>query len=90
MIFIAYCVTYGGQATVRWIRDVEDFWEAVEKARYLPEKELPLPLAPEEAKGWDHLRSSEIHAWQKECTSIRIINSDRIKTVEGVRLSAIQ
>lgn len=86
MTYIAVCTTHGGGSRTKWLHGYPDFWSAVEHARYLPETLLPLPPKPERStEGFDHLRASALHEWDRQCIQIKSRNHDRIKAVEYVK-----
>lgn len=70
---------------MKWIRGAQDFWDAVEKARYLPQRPLPEPPKPEKRAGHDHLRAAELHEWDRKCVRVRIANDNRIAEVVAIK-----
>ena len=81
MKYLAICRTHGHLNKACWLDDCDDFWHAVEKARFLPRPKEPLPPKPVCHGGHDYLHSSAVHEWQRACTRVHLSNDGRISEV---------
>ena len=86
MNYLVGLTLHSGQPTVTWLRNCQDFWDAVEKSRYLVQPKLPEPPKPVKAPGYDHLFAGELHDWMKTCAAIRRKNDQRVKSVEYIKV----
>jgi len=87
--YLAGVRLHGGATKPVWLRDCQDFWDAVEQARLrmVPESELtPLPAAPvRDGSTYDHLWGAQQAEHRRACFSAEQTNDDLIKNIEWVK-----
>lgn len=81
MTFLALCTDYLDRNKTIWLHNCTDFWDAVEKARYLPQQPQPLPVENTRFKG----TPGHAERFEKETLEVVWANEARVKTVSYVK-----
>lgn len=85
MNYIAICEKYDGLIVTKWIRDVENFEEAVAAAIALKQE-----LLPEIAPKVQYSNSSDRHWHEKDIFNRKCENGERIKSVRELKIWSLK
>lgn len=84
--YIALCRLYNNEGKTIWLYNCNDFYDAVEKSRYLPRSQKELPVISEETKNLPkHLLSAAMLKYTNDCYKVQWENAEMIKEVFEVR-----